>query len=47
MKGRGLISTAGMDAHVELLALVKEQAPIMEEGEVGNEMLHFCRIKNL
>ena len=35
-----------MDAYIELLALVKEQTPPMQEGEVGNEeMLHFCRIK--
>lgn len=35
-----------MDAYMDLLALVKEQIPPAQEGEVGNEeMLHFCRIK--
>lgn len=46
MKGRGLNSIVGMDAYMELLALVKEQRPPMQEVEVGNEeMLHFCRTK--
>lgn len=39
-------SSVGMDAYVELPALVKEQTPPMQEREVGNEeMLHCCRRK--